>query len=64
MLIPSSKKTNSFLPIPTSERGGTPVANFNKQNKTASFQLQEAKDLHLPCQFQQANKQTWNQSVS
>jgi hypothetical protein len=42
--------------IPSSKKGGTLVPNFNKQNKTASFQLHKAKHLHLPCQFQQANR--------
>jgi hypothetical protein len=50
------KKNKQFLANSNQPKGGTPVANFNKQNKTASFQLQEAKHLHLPCQFQEANR--------
>jgi len=68
MLIPSSKKTNSFFPIPTSKTVGTLVAKFQPAKKEAPllpistnktkqllFQLQEAKHLHLLANF---NKQT------
>jgi hypothetical protein len=68
MLIPSSKKTNSFLPIPTSKTGGTLVAKFQPAKKEAPvlpISTNKTKQLLSNCKTQKIctflanfNKQT------
>jgi hypothetical protein len=72
MLIPSSKKTNSFLPIPTSKTGGTLVATFQPAKKEGQFQQTKQNSFFpiarsktfAPSLLISTSKQTWNQSVS